>query len=117
VTGKVLIRWLLLEPALFLVVLFFLRAVFFTALELGWPGRAVSYHIVLRDDLIACIARVWIIFPIVSCVSRSVMGHHPWLTEVAAILLLLRVTIFPLRVVKLLFAYHSGDLLTLDTDK
>jgi sterol desaturase/sphingolipid hydroxylase (fatty acid hydroxylase superfamily) len=94
VNGKDLARSLLLEPVLFFVVLFILRAICFTTLEVVWPARVVSYRVVLRDDLVACIGYVWIIFPLASYLNRSVMGYHPWPAGVATLPLLARITIY-----------------------
>ena len=73
-------------------VLFILRAIFFTTLEVLWPARVVSYRVVLRDDLIACIGYVWIIFPLASFATS--FGYHRWPAAIGTLPLIARVTIY-----------------------
>ena len=65
----------LVSPVVFFNLLLLSRAIFFTTLEVIGPARALSYRAVVRNDAIALLAYIYIVFPLAAYLNRVVHGH------------------------------------------
>jgi len=91
--GKVLFDFLF-SPIVFFFLLFLGRAIFFTTLEIIRPARTVSYRAVIGNDLVACGAYVYVIFPLAAYLNHIVPGYHSYPASIAGLPLPLRVTLY-----------------------
>ena len=91
--GKALFDFLF-SPIVFFFLLFLGRAIFFTTLEIIRPAREVFYRTVIGNDLVACVAYVYVVFPLAAYLNHFVPGYHPFPARVAELPLTVRVAFY-----------------------
>ncbi len=84
----------LLSPFVFFPALLFCRAIFFTTLELLRPARRVPHRAVVRNDLVALFAYVYLIFPLAGYLNHLVQGPHPYPATIAHLPLPVRIALY-----------------------
>jgi sterol desaturase/sphingolipid hydroxylase (fatty acid hydroxylase superfamily) len=87
-------QYFLFSPTGFFLLLFLGRALVFSTMEAVWPARPVPYRAVIASDLVACVAYVFVIFPIAAHLSRMVASYHLFPARISELPLVLRVVLY-----------------------
>jgi len=74
ILGKELFEFIF-SPAIFFNLLFFGRAIFFTALEIIWPARNLSYLPVIWRDFIAYVFFRCVVLPVAIYLNSAVIAY------------------------------------------
>jgi sterol desaturase/sphingolipid hydroxylase (fatty acid hydroxylase superfamily) len=93
VDRKTLFDFLFSAPVFFNLLLIS-RALFFTTLEIIRPARALSYRSVVRNDLIALAAYIYIVVPLAAYLNGIVHGHPAYSAALSELPLALRIVVY-----------------------
>ncbi|PYO05806.1 MAG: hypothetical protein DMD75_26490 [Candidatus Rokuibacteriota bacterium] len=85
---------LLVSPPVFFTLLLVSRMVFFTTLEVIRPARPLAYRAVIRNDLVALAAYIYIVFPLAAHLNHLVQGQPSYPASVAVLPVPLRVALY-----------------------